>query len=238
MSQESGALLRCLGKWTRIPLAGLPAYEIQAGGRRVVLVTCGMGMRRAGEAARLLLERVGPQVLISFGVAGAVRDDLEIGDVVAIRAACLLERGGPGPLLRLASFSASAQAAAAEAAQGCGAKLVYGMAVTTRGSQVTHLPPEVVNPVLEMETMGILPVAEAAGIPLLALRAVSDNPQAPLPFDLEGMLDEDDNLRLGALLKTVLRHPAKIVQGLRMGRNTGTAARNAALVLAAALSHW
>lgn len=236
MPQESKALLRCLGKWKRISFGGLPSYEFQTGGRKCVLVTSGMGLRRAGEAARILLERVSPQILISFGVAGAVRADLHIGDVVAIQATCLLERGNPGPFLHLSSLSAPAQKAASEALRASGAKMVCGTAVTTRGSQMAHLLPEIAHPVLEMETIGIARVAEEQGIPLLALRAVSDGPQAPLPFNLEELMDEKDNLRIGMLLKTALRHPGLIFQSIRMGRNMERAAQNAAAALAAAVS--
>ena len=113
--------------------------------------------------------------------------------------------------------------------------MVCGTAITTRGSQSVHLPPEIAHPVLEMETVGIARVAAEQGIPLLALRAVSDGPLAPLPFNLEEILDEEDNLRPGKLLKIVLRHPAGILNSIRMQRNMKLAARNAALALAAVL---
>jgi len=37
-----------------------------------------------------------PQLLVSFGVAGAVKNDLHIGDVVSVHSATLLEHGVPG----------------------------------------------------------------------------------------------------------------------------------------------
>ena len=51
-----------------------------------MLVTSGMGMRRASEAARELIKTNAPCLLISFGIAGAVEADLEIGDVVVAEA--------------------------------------------------------------------------------------------------------------------------------------------------------
>jgi adenosylhomocysteine nucleosidase len=170
-------------------------------------------------------------------VAGAVNDDLGIGDVVTARNTCLLDKGIPGQFQRLALLSDAARQAAIQALQPRGARLFSGTAVTTRGSQfVQHQPEEMENPVLEMETAGIAQVAAEKGIPLLSLRAISDGPQAPIPFCLEAVTDEEYNLRIGKIVKTVLGHPQMVLQFLRLGWNTKKAAENAAIALVAALS--
>jgi hypothetical protein len=87
-----------------------------------------------------------------------------------------------------------------------------------------------------METAGIAGAAAEREIPLLSLRAISDGPRAPIPFDLEKMLDEQDNLRTGEILKTIFGHPQILPALLRNGRNSRKAADNAALALVAALS--
>jgi len=48
------------------------------------------------------------------------------------------------------------------------------------------------NPVLEMETTGIMSAAAEKSIPVLSLRAISDGPRAPIPFDLETMMDKNE----------------------------------------------
>jgi nucleoside phosphorylase len=117
------------------------------------------------------------------------------------------------------------------------AHLLSGTAATTRGSQfVQPQPKQMANPVLEMETAGIAQVAMERGIPLLSLRAISDGPRAPIPFDLEAVMDEEYNMRIGKIIKAVLGHPRLLTQFLRMGRNTRKAAGNAAIALIAALS--
>jgi adenosylhomocysteine nucleosidase len=87
-----------------------------------------------------------------------------------------------------------------------------------------------------METAGIAQVAAERGIPLIALRAVSDNPQAPIPLDLEMVYDDEYNLQIGQIIKTVLRHPGMLFRSTQVGRNIRTAADNAAIALVAALS--
>jgi adenosylhomocysteine nucleosidase len=68
------------------------------------------------------------------------------------------------------------------------------------------------------------------------LRAISDGPHAPIPFDLEAMIDEQYNLRTGKILRTILGHPQMLPQLMRMSRNTNLAADHAAIALIAALS--
>jgi nucleoside phosphorylase len=189
------------------------------------------------DATRALLAATSPQFLVSFGVAGAVKDDLQIGDVVVARYTCLLDKGNPSQFQGLASLSDAARQASAQALQRRGARLVSGTAITTQGSHAIQSQLErMAYPVLEMETFGIAGVAAEQGIPLLALRSVSDGPQAPIPFDLEAVTDEESNLQIGELIKMALRHPLIILKSIRLIRNVEEAAENAAIALVAALS--
>jgi adenosylhomocysteine nucleosidase len=236
MPQESQALLRCIGGWEKIVLGPFRAARFQLADRACLLLTCGMGLRRAMDGTRALLAAASPRLLVSFGIAGAVNLDLRIGDVVVAGNACLLELGQPGPLLPLASLSQAAREAAARVLQPDGVRLLAGTAVTTRGSQVVAPSlQEMPHPILEMETAGIAQVAAEAGIPLVAIRSISDGPQAPIPFDLEAMLDENDDLRPGRLLMTVLRNPRILFRSGQMMKNSRVAAEHAARAVVAVL---
>ena len=237
MSQESAALLRCVGKRERTRLGLFRGFRFQLAGRDCLLVTSGMGLEHAAQATRALLGAVTPKFFVSFGIAGAVHADLNIGDVVNARNACLLEQGVPGLLLPLKALTETAWKAAAQALQPRGARLLQGTAITTRGSQVTpQQAGELPNPVLEMETIGIARVASEKGIPLISLRAISDGPQAPIPLDLEAMMDEEYHYRIGEMIKIILRRPQILLQSRQMIQNSGKAADNAAIALVAALS--
>ena len=98
MPQESAALLRQVKGWKRIAVGKLDCKAFELHEHNCLLVTSGMGMRRASEATRQLIESHSPRLLISFGIAGAVEADLEIGDVVVPEAYCKLEHGIPGAL--------------------------------------------------------------------------------------------------------------------------------------------
>jgi adenosylhomocysteine nucleosidase len=237
MPQESEALLRCVKEWKRTTLGPFREIRIQIMDRNCMLVTTGMGLTRAMQGTRALLAATSPNLLISFGIAGAINADLRIGDVIVARNTCLLDQGLRGPFWPLASFSEEAWKAAVKALQADGARLMAGTAITTRGSQVFLEPlAELPHPILEMETAGIAQVAAEQGIPLISIRSISDGPQAPIPFDLEAILDEKYNLRMGKMLSMVLRNPAIIFKFRQMRQNSRQAADHAVKVLVAALS--
>jgi len=241
MTQESAALLRCVTQWQRIAVGPLRGNQFVLSSKICLLVTSGMGFRRAGEAAQTLVERNpppnAPRLLISFGIAGAVQADLDIGDVVLAEAVCKLDQSVLGSLSPLAPWPDAAREAAIQALAKRGAHLFAGTAVTTGGSQVTEYQlGELKHPILEMETAGIARVAAEKGIPLLSLRAISDGPRAPIPFDLGEVMDEDSNLRTGRLLKMIVRNPRIVLQSRQMMRNNRIAADNAATALVAALT--
>jgi adenosylhomocysteine nucleosidase len=236
MSQEREACLRFIAKGQRRWLGPFRCDRFRLLERDCWLVTSGMGPRRAAQAARTLNEATSVQLLVSVGVAGAVNADLEIADVVTARNTCVLDQGLAGPFQPLANLSEAAWQASAQALLARGARLVSGTAVTTRGSQFVQTQPrEMTNPVLEMETSGIAEVAAQLGIPLLSLRAISDGPRSPIPFNLQAAMDDDYNLRMGKIITSVLGHPQMIPKFVRMGRNTAKAAENAAIALIAAL---
>jgi nucleoside phosphorylase len=236
MPQENSALLRRVGRWKRIALDTFHGYHFQLSGWDCVLVQSGIGLKRAMAATRTLLAATNPQLLVCFGIAGAVNDDLQIGDVVVVDRTCLLEKGVPGQFQPLTRLSDKAWRAAAQALQLHGARLLSGTAITTRGSQVVQLQvKDIANPVLEMETFGIAQVAAEKGIPLMSIRSISDGPQSPIPFDLDVMMDEQYNFRIGKIFTAVLRRPQILLQSRHLIQNSRKAADHAAIALLAAL---
>ena len=237
MPSESGALLKKVRGWKRTRVGSFRGFGFKMTNRNCILLTSGMGVRRAAEATHILIEKLHPACVISFGIAGAVREDLKIGDVIMATQSCILDKGVLSQFKFLSTLSDAAQETVEQALRHRGARLVPGTAITTRGTQlVLQQPKEVVNPILEMETAGILSATEAGGIPLVVIRSVSDGPLAPLPFDLEKFMDHNNNLRLGRLLLAVIKNPRLLIQSGQMRKNSRIAADNAAIVVVAILS--
>jgi adenosylhomocysteine nucleosidase len=202
--------------------------------RICILITSGMGIKRAADATRILVAEANPQSLVSFGIAGAVHPDLQIGDVVVSTRSYLLENGIPGKPRTLTNLSEAAWKAAIEALKPNNAHLLVGTTITTHGSQINIEETEDIPlPILEMETAGIAQVAAENGIPLASIRSISDGPSAPIPIDLAAAMDENDNIRIDRLLRMILRDPKIIFQSGRMMKNSRIAEDTAALALLA-----
>jgi len=236
MPEESEALLRRVKGWKRIALGTFRGYHFNQSGWDGLLVQSGIGLKRAMDATHILLAAINPQFLVSFGIAGAVNGDLQIGDVVLADHTCLLEQTVAGQLQPLAHISDTAWQAVLQALHARGARLLSGTVITTRGSQTVQLQGmSMTNPVLDMETFGVAQVAAEKGIALLSIRSISDGPQSPIPFDLDAMMDEKYNFRIGKILVAVLSQPKIIFQFKHLIQNSRKAADHAAIALLAIL---
>lgn len=191
---------------------------------------------RAIWATHALFSVTRPQLLISFGIAGAPQNDLRVGDVIVARSVRVLGKGSPGRSQVLAPLSETAHQAAVHALRSRGARFFPGIALTTSGVQAVDLTGLALeHPVLEMETAGIAQACVGRGVPVLALRAVSDSVDEPLPFDLEEYLDKNRNPKVGRIIARVIRHPSLFSRLNRLRRNAGRAAENLAVAMLAAL---
>jgi adenosylhomocysteine/aminodeoxyfutalosine nucleosidase len=232
MATERNALLRYIQRWKTVNVDDLKGVYFELPGNTCILVTSGMGVQRACAATRKLIHHFSPQFLVSFGIAGAVEDDLHIGDVIAIGAVCHLRGHTLSAMKKLRSWSDKGMALAQQELAKRNARLFTGTAVTTKGNLPSDTAlEELEHPVLEMETAAIAQVAEENGIPLCALRAISDGPSEPIPFDLGEMMDDNANLRVSRLLMEIVRHPQIALKFPQLQRNARIAADRAAIAL-------
>jgi adenosylhomocysteine nucleosidase len=205
--------------------------------KECVLVTSGMGINKAAVAAHALIDTFHPVCLLSFGIAGAVHEDLQIGDVIMATHNCLFENGSLTSRLPLFALSDLSQETVKQACHARNAHFYPGTAITTRGNQLTSGQAlDWMNPILEMETAGILQAANKGLTPVVVLRSISDGPNAPIPVDLEKVLDGNNNLQAGRLIITMLKNPRLLLRSGQILKNSRLAAENAAMAVTAALS--
>jgi adenosylhomocysteine nucleosidase len=244
MRQEVKPFLKALGVFTRIPGRGLPTFSFRLAGRDCLLVECGIGVRKAEEATRALMERHHPGILVSFGVAGAVTAEARVGDVVLVQSVCRLDHGAVVDCRPTAPWSAAAmeRAESALAARMTDSTVYHGTlvrggtAVTTSGeNEPLAGAHDIACAVVEMETAGVQRAAAERGVPLLSIRSISDSPDEPLPFSIAESMDRDGRLRPGRILAMALHDPRLILRLVRLGKNMNRAMGNLAAVVIAAV---
>lgn len=176
----------------------------------VVVLFCGMGRERAEQAARAVVERYSPQVLISAGVAGALIRSLKPGSLVL-----------PNVIVDAATGTEYRCEVGGDVVGG-------GVLVTTFEIANTKSKSELVDCfhalVVDMEAAGVAQVAMENRLGFRCVKTISDEfdfvmpPLAPF-VDYEGYFDE------GKFARWVMVRPQYWASVIKLGRNTGKAVR-------------
>ena len=202
-------------------------------GRKILLAQTGMGKQRAQAATRHLVERYPITTLVSLGFAGALTDELRVGDVVLYSA------------VHCADDAASQQGAYCVSddllARATGA--LEGVAVNISCKTGVTVPHAVLSPeekgeladsfdasVVDMESYWIAEIASERRIPLVIIRSGSDTKREPLlPF--EQMMTEDGDVLWREAVGYFLRQPQHLAVVGRLYKHAKAASRNLATAM-------
>jgi adenosylhomocysteine nucleosidase len=209
---------------------GLRLFQGILGGRRVTLARTGDGPVAAFENAARLLRLARPSVLIGFGVAGAASPELGRGEVLVARrilgAASLSPAPDPAWLSRACSQGARE------------ATLVTSKDLLVSARQKRELRDSLgeAGPVaVDRESASWGAAAMEAGVPFLALRAVSDTSEDELPGFLPACHGASGRVSRWRAAAFLAARPRDLGPLLRFRRRVADAAERAAAVLEATL---
>jgi len=183
------------------------------------LAMTGVGHKKARRTVTSLLAARRFQGILSVGFAGGLQDGYEIGDLVI-----------PGkiktiPPLPCKSFCPEEELfqKACRTALGHGWPFHTDLMVTTdrvisTGKEKASLGETHQAGSVEMESSALAELAEKAGIPFLAVRAVSDGVAFDLPDSLR-ILGWWQKRQIGRILRHTVGQPAQIVSLIRLWRH-------------------
>ena len=184
--------------------------EAELGGIPLVVWYIGVGRAVAAEQAAKLLAQVHPSLVICAGYAGGLQEDLGIGDVVVD----WRKHGIPQAKeeLRLTSAVVTTSETVAETA------IAKRRLRESSGAAA-----------VDMETGVLGEVLEPAGVPVVAVRSISDRAADDLPVPMEHWFNlERQGPRPAALVAYLLMHPRMIVPFARFVRGLDPARKNLA----------
>lgn len=192
------------------------AKALRAGGVDAGIACGGSDTARARAAARRLVEN-GVGGLLSFGVGGSLANIVLPGQIVLAEAVVL-------PDGRRLPCDPSWRAALAGRLAGLPVKLHGGLIA---GSDSPLCDPAAKHALrhhtggmaVDMESHAVAEVAAAAGLPFLALRAVSDAVDQAVPEFAMGGVDEQGRTRLAPVLLGLLRRPQALPDLIILGRH-------------------
>jgi adenosylhomocysteine nucleosidase len=198
----------------------LPVFEAAMGGAKIRAVLTGMGREYAREAAKRAFAAYKPDICISTGLAGALRDGYRTGDILAAR--LVSEVGEPVAVASHRELLATAV--------DCGARPIERMATSRSLLMQSEKKRELGAraEAVEMESYAILAEAARRGVPAVAVRAVSDTVDFDLPYDFDRARDAQGQIRILGIASQVLRSPSNLPALLKLAQDSRTATKRLA----------
>ena len=136
--------------------------------REVAIVHTGVGAKYCNERLEILLHKTRPKLVISSGFAGAVSEQLQVGDLI------LAENfSDPGLIATAARVLANRQPRRE--------KLFTSTLIIDSIAERNEIARAAGAAAVDMETGAIVATCKAHGVPLLSLRAISDTARDPFP---------------------------------------------------------
>jgi adenosylhomocysteine nucleosidase len=219
---------------------GLEGCYGRIGNTQVALATSGIGMRRAAEnAPRVFAEVHDVELVILTGVAGALADNLEIGDLVI--ADRLMTREGDSaqtartvevPRIHLEMVLAGLDTAGINHSRGGILTVKYPLATEAEKRRAGQSTGAIA---VDMETAVIALEAAARGVPFVAMRTIMDTVEHDLAG--AGLADENGKVRPLKAAVTLARNPAMVAGVVRLVRNLRRASDAMAVAVDAVARH-
>jgi adenosylhomocysteine nucleosidase len=203
------------------------AYVAEIPGAEIMVVLTGAGPRQAAKEASKAIRAESDSlgVCISSGLAGALRPEYNIGQILAARSVFsevpredsssqLLPSSEP-----LLSFAEEQGATAVE-------KFYTAVRVIANADEKRYLG-ETADAV-EMESFEIFREAAANGIPAVAIRAISDAAGEGLPAGMDGIFSDEGQVSISRVVGQVARHPQSIPGLVKLAQQSKVAAESLA----------
>jgi adenosylhomocysteine nucleosidase len=219
---------------------GPPVYEREEGGTRIRLVVSGVGGTLATEGLKPLLHGFLPETVVSFGFGGALGPELGVADLIWGKRVFHWEGEETG--LTPGRELEAPPPKLSEDARGGGpwreGVFVSVDTLVEKERVRKALDPRWTPAIVEMETYALSSALSRVAIPLVGLRAVSDELGLEIAPIISGWTDENHRVRGSRIIADLLRHPRRI--GLLMGlfSRSRKASRSLATALRVVLNHW
>jgi adenosylhomocysteine nucleosidase len=207
LASESSALVRRLQAVRRHDnlLSG------RIGTRDVTILHTGVGAKACNARLEMLLHKTRPGLVISSGFAGAVSEDLHVGDLILAQ-----NFSDPGLLANAERILRDRQPRVV--------KLFTSTSIIDSVADRNEIARAADAAAVDMETGAIADVCKSHGMPLLSLRIISDTASQPFPAPPSVLFDiERQQTNFVRLLAYLLRDPGSVWRLIRFGRQIGRA---------------
>ena len=216
---ESQEFLRSLGSKSQVNRNGIRTIRGRSDHRTIEVLHTGVGEKVCRQRVAKFLEEQHFNYLISAGFAGALSDDLQIGDLLLAKNFSTVDLSETPALLSGSPIHI--------------ADLLTVPALIHSREERNKLGFTSGAAAADMETEFIAHACSARGIPLLSLRVISDTPHHLFPFPANVLFDiERQQTRISKLATHLLANPGRVPHLVRFAKQIARARR----ILASALA--
>ena len=216
---ESQEFLRSLGSKSQVNRNGIRTIRGRSDHHAIEVLHTGVGEKVCRQRVAKFLEEQHFNYLISAGFAGALSDDLQIGDLLLAKNFSTVDLGETPALLSGSPIHI--------------ADLLTVPALIHSREERNKLGLTSGAAAADMETEFIAHACSARGIPLLSLRVISDTPHHLFPVPANVLFDiERQQTRISKLATHLLANPGRVPHLVRFAKQIARARR----ILASALA--
>jgi nucleoside phosphorylase len=206
---ESSQFLRRVRNKSRVNRNGTRIIRGNIDDREIEVLHTGVGESVCRERAGKFLEDQQFELLISAGFAGALNDQLQIGDLLLAKNFSTVDLNQKRSLSTLPIHTAD---------------LLTASALIDSSEERNNVARESGAAAVDMETEFIARACAARGVPLLSLRVITDTPREPFPAPANVLFDiqqqRSDAMRFATFF---VAHPGRIAQLIRFAKTIAQA---------------
>ena len=200
---ESSEFLRRLGNKSRANRNGIRIVHGTIGHRSIEVIHTGVGENICRQRIGRFLENQQFEFLISAGFAGSLNHELQVNDLLVAKNFSTVD-------LKHASLSNVSIYAA---------NMLTVSALIDSGEERERIAHESGAAAVDMETEFIARACATHGIPLLALRVITDTPTQPFPAPPSVLFNiQKQRTHVAALARFFLAHPGRVLGLVQFAR--------------------
>jgi adenosylhomocysteine nucleosidase len=199
----------------KVQIGGVEVQRAEVGRATVDFLVTGMGAANARRAVEAVVSKEYAFCMVS-GFAGALKPSVKLGDVFAAKK--VMNGGAGGTALCAKNLWTRAFSDGAKPVE----TLLTADHVVSTAEEKARLAP--FGEAVDMESFAILTAARSKNVSAVVVRVISDSFDQDMPVDIDTMIDDEGNVRIGGVVRYVARHPLVIPALVRLGRDSKTAA--------------
>jgi adenosylhomocysteine nucleosidase len=212
---------RRLSRFQQIDSNGRSVYSARKADLEMYSAITGVGARSVSSDLRDLFRKP-VDLCIASGLAGALVDTHQAGSILVAKNVCNEE-----------NKEVACDASLVGIAKDCGARVVdrflTSRAIVTSAIEKSRLGR--IADAVDMESFQVLNEAKAYGVPVIAVRAISDNVQTDMPVDFNSAIDDRGYVAWKPTLAAMAKAPGRVPSLVRFAVESSRAARNLAQFL-------